>query len=83
MAKALKNNNYKIIGYKKTKIKKTQFKMYYGNQLHKFVQSLDVLINVLPNTDVTINFIPSSYCCKDDQMILIYHLLIIKKLFLQ
>ena len=57
VAKALKNNNYKIIGYKKTKVKKTQFKMYYGNQLHKFVQSLDVLINVLPNTDATINFI--------------------------
>ena len=59
MAKALKNNNYKIIGYKKTKIKKTQFKMYYGNQLQKFVKSVDVLINVLPNTDATNNFINS------------------------
>ena len=57
VAKSLKRNNYKIIGYKKTKSKKTQFKMYYGNQLQKFVKSVDVLINVLPNTDVTINFI--------------------------
>ena len=59
VAKSLKRNNYKIICYKKNKLKTSQFKIYYGAQLNKFLRSVDVLVNILPNTKATINFINS------------------------
>ena len=37
----------------------SKFKIYYGDQLNKFLQSADVLVNILPNTKDTINFINS------------------------
>ena len=61
VGKYLARNNYKIIGYKKTKIKKEKFKMYYYNQLSNFIKSSDILINILPNTDETKNFINSNF----------------------
>tara|TARA_Y100001970_G_scaffold235342_1_gene294285 strand:+ start:779 stop:1705 length:927 start_codon:yes stop_codon:yes gene_type:complete len=57
VGKLLARNQYNIIGYKKTKIKKQKFKMYYGKQLSSFIKSSDILINLLPNTKDTINFI--------------------------
>ena len=57
----LERNNYNIIGYKKTKIKKEKFKMYYNNQLSNFIKSSDIIINILPNTKDTINFVNSKF----------------------
>ena len=61
VGKHLSTNNYKIIGYKKTKIKKEKFKIYYNNQLSTFIKSSDILVNILPNTKETINFIDSKF----------------------
>ncbi len=57
VAKSLARNNYKIIGYKNTKTKKEKFKIYYNNQLTTFIKSSDILINLLPSTKATINFV--------------------------
>ena len=62
VAKLLKKNNYKIIGYKKTRLqKKEKFKIYYKNQLNSFIKSSDIIINILPNTKHTLNFINSKF----------------------
>ncbi len=57
VAKSLNNNNYNIIGYKKTKIKKEKYKIYYNKQLSKFIKSSDIIVNILPSTKDTENFI--------------------------
>ena len=61
VGKSLERNNYNIIGYKKTKIKKEKFKMYYNNQLPNFIKSSDIVINILPNTKDTINFVNAKF----------------------
>ncbi len=61
VGKSLSKNNYKIIGYKKTKVKNDKFKMYYNNQLSIFIKSSDIIINILPNTKNTTNFINSKF----------------------
>ncbi len=58
---SLARNHYNVIGYKKTKIKKEKFKIYYDKQLTRFVKSSDILINILPNTEETLNFIDSNF----------------------
>ena len=57
VGKFLARNNYKIIAYKKTKLKKEKFKIYYNKQLSTFIKSSDIIINILPNTKSTKNFI--------------------------
>ena len=61
VAKSLNRNNYNIIGYKKTKIKGERFKIYYGKQLSSFIKSSDIIINILPNTKETKNFINTKF----------------------
>ena len=61
VAKSLNRNNYNIIGYKKTKIKGERFKIYYGKQLSTFIKSSDIIINILPNTKETKNFINTKF----------------------
>ena len=61
VGKLLARNGYNIIGYKKTKIKNEKFKVYYNKQLPKFIKSSDILINILPLTKDTINFINSNF----------------------
>ena len=64
VGKYLARNNYNIIGFKKTRIKKENFRMYYNNQLPNFIKSADILINILPNTKDTINFINTDFLSK-------------------
>ncbi len=54
---SLVKTNYKVIGYKKNKIKKTKFKTYYNRQLHQFIKCSDIIVNILPNTKETKDFI--------------------------
>ena len=61
VAKSLSKNNYNVIGYKKNKIKKEKFKIYYNNQLPNFIRSSDILVNILPGTVDTKNFINSKF----------------------
>ncbi len=61
VARSLFKNNYNVIGYKKNKIKKEKFKMYYNNQLPIFIRSSDILVNILPGTIDTKNFINSKF----------------------
>ncbi len=61
VGKFLARNNYKIIGYKKTKLKKEKIKMYYNKQLPTFIKSSDILVNILPNTKDTVNFVNSKF----------------------
>ncbi len=64
VGKYLARNNYNIIGFKKTKIKKENFRIYYKKQLPTFIKSADILINILPNTKETINLINTDFLSK-------------------
>ena len=61
VGKFLARNKYNIIGYKKNKYKNEKFKIYYNKELSIFIKSSDILINILPHTKDTINFINSSF----------------------
>ncbi len=61
VGKFLAKNNYKIIGYKKNRKKKENFKMYYNKKLSSFIKSSDILVNILPNTKETKDFINSNF----------------------
>ena len=61
VAKFLAKHNYNIIGYKKNRLKREKFKMYYNNQITNFIKSSDILINILPNTKDTKNLINSKF----------------------
>ena len=64
VGKYLARNNYNIIGFKKTKIKKESFRIYYDKQLPNFIKSSDILVNILPNTKDTINLINNDFLSK-------------------
>ncbi|MBG76882.1 MAG: glyoxylate/hydroxypyruvate reductase A [Pelagibacteraceae bacterium] len=59
IAKLLKKNNYKISGFSRTnKTNKYNFSTYRGsNGLNNFLKKLDIVINLLPNTTATQNFV--------------------------
>ena len=57
VGKYLKKNNYNVIGYKKNKVKKSNIKIFTGDELFKFLALSDVLINILPSTKATEKYI--------------------------
>ncbi len=57
VSKFLKKNNYNVIGYKRKIINKRNIKIYTGKQLAQLVKLSDVIINILPNTNETKNYI--------------------------
>ena len=57
ISKLLKKNNYNVIGYKKKISKKINIKTFTGNQLKELLRLSDIVINLLPNTKETKNFL--------------------------
>ena len=62
-AKDLLHKGYKLLGYKRTKLnKKSNFPIYYSKKkLKKFISKSNIIINLLPNTKKTKNFINKSF----------------------
>lgn len=63
VAKDLCNNRYKIQGFKNSKTsKKYIFPVFYKKkQLRKFISTSDIIVNLLPNTQNTKNFINQGF----------------------
>ncbi|MDA9748550.1 NAD(P)-binding domain-containing protein [Pelagibacteraceae bacterium] len=50
-------NNYNVIGYKKSTVKKSNIKIFTGDGLYKLLALSDVVINILPSTKDTEKYI--------------------------
>ena len=63
VAKNLYNNGYKVQGFKRTKNnKKTFYKIFDSKKyLKKFLSSSDIIINLLPNTNLTKDFVNKKF----------------------
>ncbi len=57
IARLLHKLNYNIIGYKKSSKKISNFKIYTGKNLTKFIKQSDIIVSILPSTTETDNFI--------------------------
>ena len=57
IARLLHKLNYNIIGYKKSSKKISNFKIYTGKNLTKFIKQSDIIVSILPSTIETDNFI--------------------------
>ena len=66
LSKHLKILGYNIIGFKNSKIKtRHSFPVYYKkNDLNKFIKCCDIIINMLPATSKTTNFINKNFLQK-------------------
>jgi len=62
VANYLKKINYNIIGFKRKKInKKFSFRIFYKDEIQKFIKLSDIIVSILPSTNETINFIDRKF----------------------
>ena len=66
VGKNLHNNKYKVQGFKNSKsAKKNIFPVFYKKkQLEKFISTSDIIVNLLPNTQNTKNFVNKNFLNK-------------------
>ena len=65
VAKKLKKLNYKVIGYKNSKLtSKKSFEIFFGKQIDQFIFSSNIIVSILPSTDDTENFINKKFLKK-------------------
>ena len=62
VAKKLQSLNYNVIGFKNLKsTKKSSVPIYYKNSIKKFLNSSDIIVNILPATPNTKNIINKNF----------------------
>ena len=62
VAKKLEKLNYKIIGFKNSKLKsKKSIRVFTGKKLNYFISSSDIIVSILPSTKNTNNFIKKKF----------------------
>ena len=66
VGKNLHNNNYRVQGFKNSKTaKKNIYPVFYKKkQLKKFISTSDIIVNLLPNTKKTKNFVNKNFLNK-------------------
>ena len=65
VGKYLKNLGYKIVGFKSSRLQiKKPFPIYTKDNLNEFIEGSDIIVNILPSTKKTYDFINSEFLKK-------------------